>query len=171
MPTISSIASAMFGFEGTNPNLIANNNPGNLVYVGQAGASPGTNGFAAFSSLADGIAAAENQISLDLTRGSCASGQPVVSLADLIACWSPPSASGNSQASYNNYVSTVANQTGLDASQSLLAQLTGEGDTSVGSGAGDSSTGFSTGDLLDPSQPYLWIGLAAGFLWLWYEHK
>jgi len=46
-----------------------NNNPGNLRYVGQAGAVPGDGGFAYFSSPEDGWAALNRQIELDASRG------------------------------------------------------------------------------------------------------
>jgi hypothetical protein len=124
MATLQDLANAMFGVEGSNPNLASNNNPGNLVYVGQAGATEGVGGFAAFATLADGIQAAINQIGLDLTRGTAGNGQPTTTLSELISNgWSPPSAPGNSQASTTNYINTVASQTGIDPNSSLISQL------------------------------------------------
>jgi len=46
-----------------------NNNPGNLRYVGQQGASQGEGGFAKFSSPQAGYNALKNQIKLDASRG------------------------------------------------------------------------------------------------------
>lgn len=171
MPTISTLASAMFEVEGTNPNLAGNNNPGNLVYAGQAGATQGAGGFAAFPTLAAGESAAEAQINLDITRGSCANGAPINTLADLINCWSPANAAGNSLASTNNYINTVAQATGIDPNESLSDQLANGG---ISAYAGDtinsldelftgvsSSIGgsFDLSSFLDPSQPYLYIGI------------
>jgi hypothetical protein len=124
MATLSDLVNAMFGVEGNNPNLAGNNNPGNLMYVGQAGATLGAGGFAAFQTLADGIQAAQNQIVLDLTRGTAGNGQPVNTLTQLIANgWSPANAPGNSQASTDNYISTVASATGIDPNAPLATQL------------------------------------------------
>jgi hypothetical protein len=126
MPTIQDLANAMFGVEGITPSSgnFTNNNPGDLIYVGQAGATLGANGFAAFATLEDGIQAAINQIALDLTRGTTASGAPTTTLAQLISNgWSPPNAPGNSQASTNAYVNTVASNLGIDPNADLASQI------------------------------------------------
>lgn len=125
MATISDLAAAMFGVEGTDPNAInhRNNNPGNLVYAGQSGAVLGEGGFAKFSSWEAGTAAAIKQIGLDLTRGTDVTGRPTTTLAELISSWSPSNASGNSAASTNSYISTVASRTGLDPNADLANQL------------------------------------------------
>lgn len=54
-----------------NPNSLAqaNNNPGNLWFVGQKGAVAGKGGFAKFDTIEDGFTAYENQIALDAGRG------------------------------------------------------------------------------------------------------
>lgn len=178
MPTVSTLASAMFGVEGYNPNFAGNNNPGNLMYVGQQGATLGAGGFAAYPTLAQGQAAAENQINLNLTRGSCANGNPIENLIDLISCWSPPNASGNSSASTNNYISTVANATGIDPSANLAAQLTNGGIQDTQTSAtnsldalftGGSDGSFDISFLIDPSQPYLYAGLAGIALYLYFN--
>lgn len=46
-----------------------NNNPGNLRFVGQAGATQGEGGFARFSTPEAGVQALKNQIALDASRG------------------------------------------------------------------------------------------------------
>jgi hypothetical protein len=169
MATVSDLTSAMFNVEGNNPNLASNNNPGNLVYVGQPGATLGKGGFAAYPSLEAGIAAANAQVSLNLSRGTCANGNAIDTLADMISCWSPANAPGNSPSSTSNYVSSVANQTGIDPSASLAAQLTSGGIQDTGASVQNSPDSLSTlsfdsfdlSSLLDPTQPYLYIGIAA----------
>jgi hypothetical protein len=58
--------------EGYYPGSVAytNNNPGNLVYVGQSGATgKDTLGFAVFPDYATGFQALVNQVNLDMSRG------------------------------------------------------------------------------------------------------
>lgn len=65
-------------------NNASNNNPGDLRFAGQAGATPGHNGFASFPTLAAGIAAANRQLDLFAKRG--------INTIDSIAeKWAPPS--------------------------------------------------------------------------------
>jgi len=89
-----------------------NNNPTNLGYAGQPGASPvtiydpvaGTNvTYAAFDTLADGIAAAGRQLSLDASRG--------LTLAQRIATWST--------ANHQAYINNVSSWLGVDPSTPL----------------------------------------------------
>lgn len=112
----NSIAQAIQGQEGYAPGTLAytNNNPGNLVYAGQAGATPGAGGFAAFDSYTDGYQAMLNQINLDATRGTDVSGNPTTTIAQLITSWAPPS-----QNNTTSYISFVAGQTGFDPSAPL----------------------------------------------------
>ena len=125
MASLSDLVNAMFGVEGNNPNLAGNNNPGNLIYVGQAGATEGAGGFAAFATLADGIQAAENQVTLDLSRGTDATGRPTTTLAELIGSWSPGNAPGNTPQATSNYISNVSGATGIDPNADLASQLLG----------------------------------------------
>ena len=76
-----------------------NNNPGNLRYVGQAGATQGEGGFARFSTPQAGYNALVNQIKLDASRG--------LTLAQFINKYAPP----------------VENDTGLYVKQ--MVQATG----------------------------------------------
>ena len=58
MATLQDLANAIANFEGFNVSgsvAQRNNNPGNLMYAGQAGASQGANGFAVFDSVGDGL--------------------------------------------------------------------------------------------------------------------
>ena len=69
-PSASSPAAA--GGDKSKPRGIRNNNPGNLNYVGQAGATKegGANGrFAVFGSMQEGVAALVKQIGLYVKRG------------------------------------------------------------------------------------------------------
>jgi hypothetical protein len=131
---VTALANAIQTQEGYYPGSVAyaNNNPGNLVYAGQPGASPGAGGFASFSSYSAGYQALENQITLDATRGTDVNGNPILTVGDLISSWAPASA-GNDTASY---ISSVSTQTGYSASDNLL---------SLGSadGSGDGSDSFS----------------------------
>lgn len=65
-----------------------NNNPGNLRYVGQAGASQGVGGFAFFKTVQDGFNALVNQVKLDASRNH--------TLASFINKYAPPSENNTS---------------------------------------------------------------------------
>ncbi len=84
------------------------NNPGNLNYAGQPGATPTTLGNgqeAQFATLADGIAATDRQLALDASRG--------LTLAQRLQTW----ATGNQAA----YVSNVSGWLGVDPNTPLSA--------------------------------------------------
>ena len=68
---INTVATAVQTQEGYYPGTLAytNDNPGNLVFAGQAGATQGAGGFAAFPDYATGYNALLNQINLDASRG------------------------------------------------------------------------------------------------------
>lgn len=113
---LNALAQAIQTQEGYAPGTLAyqNNNPGNLVYVGQAGATPGAGGFAAFSSYQAGYQALENQIQLDATRGTDVNGNPVGTVGQLITSWAPPSQNDTAA-----YISSVTSQTGFGANDPL----------------------------------------------------
>jgi len=133
--TMQQVVSTITSTESARPQL---NNPGNLIYVGQAGASPSSYSFvgsdgktyylAQFDTPEDGEAALENQINLDAARGMTIS-QFTQSYA--------PAGSGNDPASYAQY---IAGATGLSVDDSLANALsTGAG---AGAGAGAADTGL-----------------------------
>lgn len=111
MGDFSALARAIFRQEGVldaSGNWVTSslgyryNNPGNLVYAGQPGAHPataydpgmGTNQtYAAFDTLANGVAATERQLALDASRG--------LTLAQRLATW----ATGNKAAYLANVTS------------------------------------------------------------------
>jgi hypothetical protein len=89
-----------------DPRGIRNNNPGNLNYVGQAGAvrESGPNGrFAVFSTAEEGLAALANQLRLYSKRG-------IRSVRDIISKFAPPG-ENNTQA----YIASVSKSLGVSA--------------------------------------------------------
>lgn len=130
MSTITAIADAITRFEGFFPGSVSyrNNNPGNLVYVGQAGATPvqvtGSDGkvrtFARFETPEAGRAALEGQIALDASRG--------LTLRQLIYKWAPPSDNNPT----DKYLASIANNTGLTPDDPIAGSGTS---TAAGSGA------------------------------------
>lgn len=70
----SKVGSFTFGYAPTitmpgNTLAVRNNNPGNLRFAGQKGASEGAGGFAKFNSVQEGYEALKRQIQLDGERG------------------------------------------------------------------------------------------------------
>ncbi|MFC0227400.1 lysozyme [Serratia aquatilis] len=94
-------------YSGNAPRGIRNNNPGNLNFAGQSGASleNGPNArFAKFETMEQGIAALHRQIGLYLARGEN-------TLSDIVNTYAPASDSNDVQA----YISSLSNATGLGA--------------------------------------------------------
>jgi len=83
-----------------------NNNPGNLRYAGQAGASQGEGGFARFSTPQAGYAALHNQIALDGSRG--------LTLGQFISKYAPPTENNTSL-----YLQQITARVGASASTPL----------------------------------------------------
>ena len=108
---VSALSSAIQTQEGYYPGSVAyqNNNPGNLMYAGQPGASAGAGGFASFSTYAAGLAALQNQITLDATRGTDVNGNPTTTVAELLTSWAPPSENDTAA-----YIASVSLSTGYD---------------------------------------------------------
>ena len=82
-----------FGFNGSisipqGTLAAANNNPGNLKFVGQAGATMGEGGFAKFDSPEAGYQALQSQIQLDASRGQ--------TLSQFISKYAPPTENNTS---------------------------------------------------------------------------
>jgi len=179
--TVAAIAAAIQTHEGYYPGSVAysNNNPGNLVYVGQAGASPGAGGFARFPSYQAGYQALTDQISLDISRGSDATGKPISTLSDLISSWAPPSDPRNDTGAY---IAAVSAQTGIDPNAPLSSAsgvpvfsvtVTGDGGDSSTNSAGSAGFGVDLASLIPQGSvdlsnlgiqnpvPYWALGLAA----------
>lgn len=85
-----------------------NNNPGNLRFADQAGASQGAGGFARFSSVEEGYKALVGQIQLDAQRG--------LSLAKFISKFAPPSENDTQK-----YIKQVATALGLSPTASIAS--------------------------------------------------
>ncbi|CAI1516751.1 hypothetical protein [Serratia entomophila] len=99
------------GQSSSSPRGIRNNNPGNLNYVGQAGASKegGENGrFAVFGSMTDGIAALYKQIQLYFKRGTD-------TISEIVNKYAPASDNNNVMA----YINSLVKATGKGAHESL----------------------------------------------------
>lgn len=109
----TNVALAVQQQEGYYPGSIAykNNNPGNLMYAGQSGATgKDANGFAVFPDYATGFQALLNQIALDANRG--------MTISQFTASYAPASVPGNNP---GVYATNIANATGLSPTD-LLSQ-------------------------------------------------
>lgn len=89
------------GRAGKPPLSIRNNNPGNLRFANQPGATRGEGGFAKFNSPDEGIEALRRQVYLDTQdRG--------LTLSQFIAKYAPPNENNTSR-----YITYVSQQTGI----------------------------------------------------------
>jgi hypothetical protein len=133
---INTVAQTIQTVEGYYPGPVSytNNNPGNLKYAGQAGATQGANGFAVFSTYDAGYQALVNQINLDASRG-----QTIAQFTSIYA----PAADNNNPTSY---AATIANATGLSVNDPLSEAIgTDAGDSlSVSAALSSSSTAGTT---------------------------
>lgn len=122
---ISTLTQAIITQEGTcpSPTSCQNNNPGNLVYAGQPGASGVPGQIATFDTYDDGYNALVNQLGL-YASGSCAScnGQPQT-IAGTFQIYAPGSVPGNNPTSYAN---NVAAALGVSTDTPLSSVLTGD---------------------------------------------
>lgn len=173
-----SIDAAIAKFEGTGPTTIAtrNNNPGNLVYspwMAQYGCTPGgAGGFAQCPTADAGQQILDYRVSQLVNQGD--------SISDLLYTWAGPQYPGNSQASYNNYVASVASQTGLDPNTPIAQQLAAGSD---GGTLADAVTGgyslpgsfdlpsLDLSSLADNSTLMWGAGIAAGLLLLMWASR
>jgi len=94
--------------QGTGQPQLAyqNNNPGNLRFVGQPGATQGAGGFAKFNSPQEGYQALLNQVQLDQSRGG--------TLAAYITKYAPPGENNTAQ-----YIQQAAQALGVDPNAPL----------------------------------------------------
>lgn len=98
---------------------IRNNNPGNLGFAGQRGASRenGSGRFASFNTPEEGIAAMSKQLDLHFTGKSAKAkelGRPLQSVTDIISAWAPPNENDTKA-----YIATVAKQLGVSPTARL----------------------------------------------------
>jgi hypothetical protein len=159
MGSLADIANAIQKQEGYFPGSVAyrNNNPGNLMYAGQPGASRGPNGFAVFPDYQTGYQALLNQVNLDASRGLTIS-----QFANKYA----PAAGGNDPATY---AANLAAAVGLSPGD-LLSAGTDSGGIAVPSDAAGSTdaASFSLADTFFPGADmtpiYIGLGLLGGVL-------
>ncbi|CAJ0896055.1 hypothetical protein R77569_04559 [Ralstonia mannitolilytica] len=103
-------APAPTGGSARQPRGIRNNNPGNLNYVGQAGATreAGPNGrFAVFQTAEDGLMALAHQLRLYAQRG-------INSVRAIISKFAPPSENDT-----QSYIESVSKRLGVDSNATL----------------------------------------------------
>lgn len=159
---VDAIAAGIQNQEGYYPGSVAyrNNNPGNLVFAGQPGASPGAGGFAQFATYDQGLAAAKNQITLDATRGTDVNGNPTGTLAQLLSSWAPPSENNTAA-----YISGVSGFTGFDPNASLSSL--GASSPSVYVSDSGSPAGIDLESLAAASVDLSSVGLSSSVPWWW----
>lgn len=103
-----------------------NNNPGNLIYVGQSGATQGVGGFAAWPTYQDGYNALIAQIQNYASRG--------LTIDQMMNIYAPASQAGNDPTAYANQ---IANALGVSPDTTVAA--------AIGSGGGGSGGGLTPG--------------------------
>ncbi len=157
---VNALASAIQSQEGYYPGSLAyrNNNPGNLRFVGQAGAVPGEGGFARFPSYDAGLNALRAQINLDATRGTDAAGRPVNTVSDLIGSWAPASDPRNNTPAY---IASVASRTGFDADAPLSSLGDGAVNFDENKQSAGSSENFDLSAVIAPTVDLSAVGLSS----------
>ena len=112
--SLDTIAQTIQRQEGYYPGSLAyaNNNPGNLIYVGQAGAVPGAGGFAKFPTYDAGYQALLDQISRYADRG--------MTIQSMMAVYAP---AGDGSNNPQLYAQNVANALGVDPNTPLTTVL------------------------------------------------
>jgi hypothetical protein len=160
---VMKLAMAIQVQEGWAPGTLSyrNNNPGNLRYVGQAGAMRGEGGFASYGSYSLGLAALIDQIQRNAVRGYDAAMRPVTTVEELIASWAPPSENDTAA-----YVASVTRQTGFGAGDLLLSLGAGGGADAAGDAASSGESGSVTLPALSPVTLAAVGVTAAAVLWL-----
>jgi hypothetical protein len=121
-PAISTIASTIQTVEGYYPGSLAyqNNNPGNLIYVGQAGATEGAGGFAAFPSYDAGYQALVNQIQIYSNQG--------LTINQMMNKYAPAGDGSNNPTAY---AQTIASALGVSPDTTVADALAGNATAGV----------------------------------------
>ena len=157
----STLASTIQTIEGWFPGSVSyrNNNPGNLKYAGQPGATGAdSSGFAVFPSIQAGQQALLNQINLDASRG--------LTIAQFAAKYAPAQ-DNNDPASY---ASQLAAATGLSVNDPLsAANLSTVASVSASGGAGTDLSSITDSLSSDGTDVLLYaaMALAAGAIALY----
>ena len=138
--TVNTIAQTIQQQEGYYPGSLAytNNNPGNLVYAGQSGATQGAGGFAKFPDYSTGYPALLNQIQLYASRG--------MTIQDMMNVYAPAGQGSNNP---TVYAATIANAVGASPDTALtdLGSLSPVDPGSFVASLNPTSPGFSPGAL------------------------
>lgn len=170
----ATIAATIQQVEGYYPGTPAytNNNPGNLIYVGQSGATAGAGGFAAFPSYDAGYQALLNQIQSYANQG--------LTIQQMMNKYAPAGDGSNNPTAYANQIAsalgvptdtTVADA--ISGGSGTQADLTGTDSMTIpdadplSEALTDFGSAFSTGDLSQISgQDYLIVGGILAGLWM-----
>lgn len=95
------------------PRAVRNNNPGNLKFAGQPGATADKDGFAVFRTPEEGAAAADRQLAIYMQRDG------LNTIRGIVGKWSPVADPNNPRGSTDNYIAHVAKQLGISPDQPL----------------------------------------------------
>ncbi len=166
-PQLQTLASAIQTQEGYYPGSVAytNNNPGNLVYAGQPGATRGPNGFAVFDNYQDGLNALYNQLGLYATGACAACGGEPLTIAEMAAIYAPAGQGSNNP---DVYAANMAAALGVSPDTLLGSAISGG--AAAPNPLTSTSTDFAYSDSSSPSvdiagvsvtPPELYIGAAA----------
>jgi hypothetical protein len=166
-PNAAIIANTIQQVEGYYPGSLAytNNNPGNLIFVGQAGATQGAGGFASFPSYDAGYQALLNQIQNYANRG--------LTIDQMMNLYAPAGQGNNNPTAY---ASTIASALGVSTDTTVANALAGAGSTAdtgistagvlstdpFSSAATDLGSAFSSGDFSAMSSSD-WLVIGGGF--------
>ncbi len=120
---LQTMAGTIQQIEGYRPGTLAytNNNPGNLVFVGQAGAVPGAGGFAAFPSYDAGYQALLNQLQNYSNRG--------LTINQMMAIYAPAGQGGNNPTAY---AQSIADALGVSPDTLVADAIAGTGPVDAG---------------------------------------
>lgn len=135
-PAAATVAQTIQKVEGYYPGTLAytNNNPGNLIFVGQAGATQGAGGFAAFPSYDAGYQALLNQIQNYSNRG--------LTIQQMMDIYAPATQAGNNPTLYAQTIATSLGVTPDTLLSDALAETGSPSDTSVLADTSGTSTGI-----------------------------
>jgi hypothetical protein len=113
---VDTIAATIQNIEGYYPGSLAyqNNNPGNLIYVGQSGAVQGAGGYAYFPTYNDGLTALKSQIQNYGSRG--------LTIQQTMDIYAPAGHGNNNPTAYAQRISDAV---GAPSPDTLLTDLSG----------------------------------------------
>lgn len=175
-PQLQTLAQTIQTQEGFYPGSIAyqNNNPGNLIYVGQPGATQGAGGFASFDSYQDGLNALYGQLNLYATGACGACGGQPLTIQQMANIYAPAGQGSNNPTVYANNMAaalgvspdtllSTALSTGTPADSSLT---TGDLATYSVPSTTDTSTVNVAGFDLTQTELYVGAAVVLGVFWL-----